>query len=347
MENNNAMHHDQARDNALVGASGGDRSTVKHKGSTARDVFFSLLIIVALYISVISFLSLIFQLINHWLPETVAALAGPNMTDEVASIILAALSALIVAWPVFIVINYLSGREFKKEPARRNTAIRRWLTYLTLFIASVVIIVTLIILVNSLLRGEFSARVILKLVSTIIVAGGLLGYYAWELKNKPAKKFGPRVVSGSLVSLLVLIVVILGFVVFGGPSTQRDKGLDRARANDIQLLQSQIDGYYFEQGSLPKDLSGLSAIGVSSMPKDPQTGESYEYKVTGKDSYQLCANFVTDNTADASASALTKQIPPYEFTIDGNLVHVTGRVCFDENVNIGQNLPPVGPVIKR
>ena len=76
------------------------------------------------------------------------------------------------------------GREVARDASRRLSAVRRWLTYLTLFIAASVLIGDLISLVNTLLGGELSARFALKTAVVALLAGGVFGWYLHDLRQE-------------------------------------------------------------------------------------------------------------------------------------------------------------------
>ena len=42
----------------------------------------------------------------------------------------------------------------------------------------------MITLVNGLLAGEFTLRFLLKVVVAAVIAGGIFGYYLWDLRRE-------------------------------------------------------------------------------------------------------------------------------------------------------------------
>jgi hypothetical protein len=70
------------------------------------------------------------------------------------------------------------------NPVKRLSTIRRWLTYLTLFIAAGVLIGDLITLVYNLLGGELTVRFVLKVITVAAIAGTAFGYYLWDLRRE-------------------------------------------------------------------------------------------------------------------------------------------------------------------
>ena len=142
---------------------------------SARDVFMYLLMFAALYLSAYHLGNLAFQLINLAFPDELSpfatAVAGRNIRWATAT--------LIVAFPVFLFVASRVARDVTEEPARRNSAVRRWLTYLTLFVAASVIIGDSIALVFNLLNGELTVRFVLKAIVVALIAGSAFSYYLW------------------------------------------------------------------------------------------------------------------------------------------------------------------------
>jgi hypothetical protein len=144
----------------------------------AREAFLYLVMFLTLYISAVSFGTLLFQFINNWLPDPALGL-----NSNVSSIRFST-SALIIAFPVFYFVSWIVAKEIAKDPDKRSSKIRKWLTYITLFIASSVIIGDLITLVFSLLGGELTLRFILKVLTVGGIAGVIFGYYLWDLRKE-------------------------------------------------------------------------------------------------------------------------------------------------------------------
>ena len=71
-----------------------------------------------------------------------------------------------------------------RSPGKRLSAVRRWLTYLTLFIAACVLVGDLITLVHAFLSGELTLRFALKVGVVALIAGGIFGWYLWDLRQE-------------------------------------------------------------------------------------------------------------------------------------------------------------------
>ena len=147
----------------------------------AREAFLYLVPFLTLYISAVSFGTLIFQYINRWLPDIALC---PYCVDTTTDAIRWSTASLVIAFPVFYYISYILYKAIKRDPDKRASKIRKWLTYITLFIAAGVIIGDLITLVFNLLGGELTLRFILKVLTVGGIAGTIFGYYLWDLRKE-------------------------------------------------------------------------------------------------------------------------------------------------------------------
>lgn len=147
---------------------------------SAREAFLYLLLFLTLYISAISFGTLIFQYVNRWLPDLTvdAYLSLQSITDSIRW----ATAALVIAFPLYLWISHILAKAINRDPAKRGSRVKKWLTYITLFIAAAVIIVDLITLIFNLLGGELTLRFVIKVVTVGAIAGAIFGYYLWDLR---------------------------------------------------------------------------------------------------------------------------------------------------------------------
>jgi len=149
---------------------------------SAREAFMYLVMFLTLYISSFSFGTLLFQFINRWLPD--AAQAYDYMLIASTETIRTSTAALVITFPVFLFVAYLLQRAITEDPDKRSSKVRKWLTYLTMFVAAGIIIGDLITLVTYLLGGELTLRFVLKVLVVLAIAGSIFGYYLWDLRSE-------------------------------------------------------------------------------------------------------------------------------------------------------------------
>ena len=147
---------------------------------SAREAFMYLFLFMTLYLSAFHLGSLLFAIINRAFPDALnASYYGASLMTEIRL----SVSTLLVAFPVFVWISSILRRALVRHPENRDSKIRKWLTYLTLFGSSGVIISDVISLVYHLLGGELTTRFVLKTAVVLLIAGLIFGYYLWDLRQ--------------------------------------------------------------------------------------------------------------------------------------------------------------------
>lgn len=295
----------------------------------ARDAFLYLLTFAAFFTTVISLVILAFQYINYFLPDP-ALETGAYDQAYVVSGIRWGLAAILVAFPVFILLSRFLLQELRRHPERSMSAVRRWLTYFTLLVAGVALASDLITLVYYLLEGELSVRFLLKVLAVFVVAGLAFVYYVLSLRMPPreAKTRRMHLSFATSAAALVLLVLTGGFVIAGTPMTARLEQWDERKLEDLQTIRAEIGHIVLEASEaggrktlkrpLPKTLEEVVELAEYSRPqiRDPQTGEPYEYKVIDETHFRLCTEFNLPRDKD------------YEVFWN----HPAGRHCYEVDV---------------
>lgn len=294
---------------------------------TPKDFFLHIGVIASLYFSAVVFIQLVFAIINTVIEDPLEIY---YFADE--SSLRFAIAALIIGFPLFIFLSWLLHNEEVKNPAKQRFPLRKWLIYLTLFIAGATIAIDLIVLINSFLAGDLSARFILKVITVLAVALVVFGYFYHELKREPENRKGIRILGG-IVSLVVLAFVIWGVVLAGSPFQARLERFDQQKVNDLQLIQSHVIDYWINTESLPENLTQVEdAVRGVRIPTDIQTGANYQYNALGELSFELCALFNTASTETESLMEFPRPIGGV-FIENEFWTHDEGEVCFERTIN--------------
>lgn len=97
-----------------------------------------------------------------------------------------AVSLLVVAAPLFVWIGMIVRRAVVADPSARASRLRQQLTYVTLFVASCVLVASLAVLVYTVLDAGVTVRFLLKLATVVAIAGVAFGWYFTDLRRAEA-----------------------------------------------------------------------------------------------------------------------------------------------------------------
>jgi hypothetical protein len=147
---------------------------------SAREAFFYLVLFASLYTAAWSIGDLLFDMLNRALPD---AADSTYMASRLVESMRWSTACVIIALPLYLWIARLLAGEVERDPLARLSPVRRWLTYLTLFLASIAIVSDLITLVYHLLAGEITLRFVLKVLVVATIAGAIFGYYLSDLRR--------------------------------------------------------------------------------------------------------------------------------------------------------------------
>ena len=152
-----------------------------HASLSARELFLYLVFFTALYISVWNFGALLFEFIDRAFPDvTQRRFGGSYSLDDLRWNV----SSLIVAFPVLMWTGNHIGKRLTLNPAGRLSPVRRYCTYITLFIAVAVLIGDATTLIYNLLGGELTIRFVLKALVVGGIAASALFHFLRDLRHE-------------------------------------------------------------------------------------------------------------------------------------------------------------------
>ena len=318
-----------------------------------RDVFIHLLTIGTLYASVISFLTLMFQYVEVGIPDPLK-FDGYYYYTAAYDSIRWAIAVLLVVFPLFLYLSRILENDFARQPEKRESRIRKWLVYFTLFLAAVTVIISIILLIYNFLGGDLTIQFLLRMLSVLLVSAFVFGYYFWDLKRDITHASSlPKTLAWSSSGIL-MAAIVAGFFIVGTPGYQRDRRFDERRTGDLQTIQSQILNYWVQKRALPEDLTPVSAFYTGWMaPADPETGNPYGYRRTNELSFDVCANFSTETPEVLKGKVTQVTAPVYAKPIRGpfpisaeppyvDWSHERGEKCFSFTINPDLYPPPEG-----
>ena len=268
-------------------------------GASAKDAFFYLLIFSTLATWTIGLVSLAFQLIDRWLADPLFSLYQDRFANYE---ITWALAALIVAFPLYLLVTRTVLHEAAADPYKLDSSIRKWLTYMALVVAASIFMGDLICALAFLLRGELTSRFVAKSLVVLALSGGVFFYYFGGLRKIDALRTGQSrdKLMAAVSSAAVALMIALGFWQLGAPSGQRQMRADSQRVQELYRLSMQVENYWKSHPSqLPSSINELR--GGSHM--DPITHTPYEYRPGAGSSYELCAVFARPSQQDPANPA--------------------------------------------
>lgn len=154
---------------------------------SAREAFLYLVLFILLGVVAWNLGSLLFALIDIAIPDELDNSYGGGLWFGGRDYqIRSAIAGIVVGGPLFTWLAFHIRRQRRTNPAMQRSRVRKWLTYITLIIASCTLIGDTISLVYSFLAGELSARLLLKLLVVAILAGGVFFYFIRDAEEGDA-----------------------------------------------------------------------------------------------------------------------------------------------------------------
>ena len=309
--------------------------------------FLSLGFLVTLITSVVAFLNLAFSTLDKRFPDVLNAVYTYGYNSYDYESMRTALSTLIIFFPALLLVAYFWNKKAVSVLGSIDTQIKKWLTYIVLFLSAIVVAIDLVTLVRYFVAGEITNRFIFKVLVTLVIALFVGGYFILQLLGKK-KMFGIPVGVSSAIKASVFVVVLISFSfsVMGSPKTQRLLRLDERRIQDLQSIQYQVINYWQQKEKLPSSLSDLAnPISSYLLPVEPEfeKGYTYEYAAKDKMSFELCATFalpIKEGWSESRGGVMpmyTNEKAVSEPAMIGGLneswAHEAGRTCFTRTID--------------
>lgn len=313
----------------------------------AKFAFFYMLSLVALVFTSLATGMVIFQIINKKIIDTLDY--APGFFDQ--GDLKFGISAIIIAAPIYFILTKLINKNILVGKLDKESGIRKWLTYFILLISAVVMIGWLIGTINSFLNGELTLKFILKALTAILISALIFSYYLYDIRRSDVSKNNNIIrvyFYGSIA--IVVAALVASFFFIDSPQTVRLQKYDQNIINKFSQIDSAINAYYGENSKLPINLDALLEGGPSAAYSlienditDPGTNKFFEYKVGGKDTYELCATFKTEN------KSLANDKSAYYDYVDTRWLHGAGYQCLKQRVaQIDRTKPaPVSVPVNR
>lgn len=225
-------------------------------------------------------INIYFELVNKYV-------ADPALLDQFSSgsqfndgNIKFGLAALVIASIVYFPIMYLINRKLSKGEIRSDSLVRKFLTYIALFILTAITIGSLAVLFYDYLTGELTGNAFGKILVFFLTALFFVLAYFWEIRRKEFLEKPFRIFYG-LAIVIALSGLVTGLVIGDSPTMAREKKIDSSLVSEMQNTKSSIENLYDNNKRLPA-------------AQEIQKSAKFEikYAVKGDKEYQLCGKFL-------------------------------------------------------
>ncbi len=249
---------------------------MENSRTSAKDFFLHLGMMVSLYAVTIAFINLVFSVIGRAFPDMITNGYYWSQGSEISMPV----ATLIIVFPIFLILSRFVYKSYIESPDKKNLSIRKWLTYITLFIAGVILAGDLVTVLYKFLDGQdLTTAFLLKALTVLLVSGFVFGYYLQDIRERVSSNQRKFWAMG--VALIILISIILGFAVIGSPRTQRQLRMDQETVYSLDNANWQVINYWQVNGMIPDSIPSLTP--------------EIDYKKTGNMTYELCATFNHSN----------------------------------------------------
>jgi hypothetical protein len=287
---------------------------------TVKETLVDSSIFISLITSIISLISIIFSAIDK---KFVDVLKADYYSATVNEDIRVAASIILVSFPIYLALAYYRANYLKNNPARRDIKAIKYVNYITLVMASLFIVGSIVTTIYQYLGGELGATFGYKLLTILIISAALFAYNYYALRRDYDNKSNVPNILTALSLIAVMGSIWYSISILGSPAEVRRIKFDEKRLTDLSNIQNQILSSWTQNKVLPANIADIKGDGFNYafiLPVDPRTKDPYTYKVIENSKYvkskgQDCATFYPskfnnyNNNGSYDVSKLTCEIP--------------------------------------
>lgn len=149
----------------------------KQRGGSAKETFLYLLSFITLGIWSQALGSIGFIAVNYMIDD-------PLDRSRWFSNLAANLARLIIVYPVYLLLMKVIFSNLAEHSQNYQSGIRKWLTYVALFITALIVIGDLVWFLTSLLTGSLTLGFVFKSLIVLLIAGTIFCYYLLWLREE-------------------------------------------------------------------------------------------------------------------------------------------------------------------
>ncbi len=148
---------------------------------TAHDVFIYAILFTALTFTAIHLIALVHAILDIALPDpadhaTLEIGAARRMRWSIAT--------LIVSAPVYLWMSSHTRQRIELHETHRRSPVRKWLTYITLFVSALTFLGDATVLIFGFLQGEATLRFVLKATVVATVTLAIFAFYLQDVEGR-------------------------------------------------------------------------------------------------------------------------------------------------------------------
>ncbi len=295
--------------------------------NTAKHFVLQLGSLITLFITLGFFLTLLFSIITLQFPD---AADGIWEIEGAESMLRTSFAMVIVFFPTYLGLTRAINKLRRKEKHATYTGVTKWLIYLALLAAGLVLLGDLVAVIMSYLEGDITLRFVLKALAVLLVVGSAFSYYLLDAMGYWLKHEKLSIWYG--IKITVLIVLGLGYALtfIDSPSEVRAARIDQNQIYDLQNIQWSIQNYIATNSQVPENLEAIAES--TTLPVAPSERTPYRYEKTDS-GFALCATFSKDSLPVDNSFAIPLDKEAIIRNPD-NWSYTAGESCFERTVNL-------------
>lgn len=292
----------------------------------AKNFVLQLGSLAALFVSLPAFVALLFGIINLQFPD---AADQYWQVENFENSVRYSIAVVVIFFPLYLILTRIVN-EARRDEGKLYHTLTKWLIYLALLVAGIVMATDLAVVVYTFLNGEITMRFILKALALLLIVGAAFYYYVLDAKEYWSKRERTSLMIGGAALAVVAAAVVVGYLKIDAPSVVREIRLDEEQLNDLREMQWRIEEFHQVNGAFPGSLEEVFA-GLP-VPVAPEGRAAYDFNVTGADTYELCATFAAATPESERNMAKPVVADSTFYYQNQNWEHGAGRKCFERRI---------------
>ena len=146
---------------------------------TAREVFIYALLFTALAFTATYLVELVHNILDIWLPDSAdTRYAYSSSVRQMRW----AIAILVVSTPSFVWMTIYTDRRIRRDGSLRRSLVRKWVTYIALFVSALVFFSDATYSIYTFLNGEVTLRFVLKAATVACVSAVIFAFYLRDIE---------------------------------------------------------------------------------------------------------------------------------------------------------------------